>query len=94
MEVINPMPIKEKKRIGRTPRYTDEHYMVMAKEVADEGLSYRQAGDKYNCSHGTVSHWTKLYREGKLNKRVEKERKSTSKSRIAGAAARALHQGA
>lgn len=80
MEIINPTPIKEKKRIGRTPRYTDEYYMMMAKEVIEDGLTYRQAADKYKCSHGTVNHWVKLYREGKLVKRVEKKKTDHSRA--------------
>jgi transposase-like protein len=79
MDIISPPPVKEeKKRIGRTPRYTDQYYMLMAKEVVDEGMSFRTAADKYNCSHGTVSHWCKLYREGKLVERVEKQKSSQS----------------
>lgn len=80
MEVINPVPIKEKKPIGRTPRYTPEYYMVMAKDVVENGMSFREAANKYKCSHGTVSHWSKLYREGKLAKRVEKQKTSQSKA--------------
>ena len=80
MEIINPVPIKEKKRLGRTPRYTDEYYMLMAKEIVEEGMSFRTAATKYNCSHGTVSHWSKLYREGKLTKRVETQKSSSSRA--------------
>src|SRR5437868_13788890 len=80
MEIINPLQIKKKKRIGRTPRYTDEYYMMMAKEVVETGLSYRQAADKYKCSHGTVNHWTKLFREGKLVRRVEKKKSESSRA--------------
>lgn len=79
MEVINPMPIKEPKPKGRTPRYTAEYYMVMARDVVDNGMSFRHAADKYQCSHGTVSHWSKLYREGKLTERVEKPKSTVSK---------------
>ena len=82
MEIINPMPIKEKKRIGRTPKFTDEYYLVMAKEVVEDGLSFRQAGEKYSCSHGTVNHWSKLYREGKLTKRIEKKKTNASKAEL------------
>lgn len=74
MEIINPLPIKETKRIGRTPRYADSYYMVMAKEVVEDGMTFRVAAAKYNCSHGTVCHWTKLYREGKLAKRIDKQK--------------------
>jgi hypothetical protein len=54
MEITKPPPIKEKKRIGRTPRYTEEYCMAMAKEVVEDSLSFPAAGTKYNCSHGTV----------------------------------------
>jgi transposase-like protein len=79
MEIFNPQPIKEKKAIGRTPKYTPEYYMVMAKQVVEEGMSFREAATKYGCSHGSVSHWSKLYREGKLPKRITKEKNSSAK---------------
>lgn len=77
MDITNPPPIKEKKRIGRTPRYTEEYYMAMAKEVVEDGLSFRAAGTKYNCSHGTVSHWSKMYRTGKLKDRIKRKKAVT-----------------
>jgi len=80
MEIIEPQPLKEKKPIGRAPNYTPSYYMLMAKEVVENGMSYREAGAKFKCSHGTVSHRTKLYREGKLAKRVEAEKAKKSKA--------------
>ena len=80
MEVVEPMPIKEKKRLGRTPRYSDEYYMMMAKDIVENGMSFRTAADTYQCSHGTVSHWSKLYREGKLTERVEKRKSNVNKA--------------
>ena len=71
MEVLNPPVIKEKKQIGRAPKYTPEYYMMMAKHIADENLSYRQASKIYKVSHGTVNHWLKLYKSGKLPNRVK-----------------------
>lgn len=76
MDILNPQPIKEKRPTGRTPRYTPEYYMVMAKQVVDDGMTYREAARVYNCSHGAVHHWTKLYRSGGLTKRVSKEKMS------------------
>lgn len=80
MEVVEPMPIKEKKRLGRTPRYSDEYYMMMAKDVVANGMSFREAATKYQCSHGTVSHWSKLFRDGKLADRVEKRKYNVNKA--------------
>lgn len=63
---------KEKAPTGRAPRYSIEYYLMMARQVVDEGLSYRMASKIYNCSHGTVSHWAKQYREGVLPDKARK----------------------
>ena len=80
MSVTKPIPVKEKKPKGRPRLYTDEYYMVMAKEVVDQHLSFREAAAKYCCSHGTISHWTKLYREGTLERPVEKRAESQTQA--------------
>lgn len=72
MEVLQPPVIKIKKQIGRTPKYTPEYYMMMAKQIVDEGISFREAAKIYKCSHGTVNHWVKLYKSGQLPKRIKR----------------------
>lgn len=75
MEIVNtPLP-KEKKQIGRIPKYSIEYYMMMAKQIEDDGLTHRDAAKIYGCSHGTVSHWLKLYRNGVLPNRVKKAKR-------------------
>ena len=76
-----PKSVEVKKR-GRTQRYTDEYYMMMAKECVDNGMSYREAAIRYKCSHGTINHWVKLYRNGGLKTRVTKERKEFSQAAL------------
>ena len=71
MDILNPPKIKEKKKIGRTPRYTPEYYLMMAKHIVEDGITYRKAAQIYNCSHGTVHHWLKLYKSGQLPTRIK-----------------------
>lgn len=78
MEIKNPILPKEKNPTGRAPRYSVEYYMMMAKQVVDEGLTYRQAAQIYNCSHGTVNHWVKQYRTGVLPGKVRKSKMDAS----------------
>lgn len=80
MEIVNDQPIKEKKPIGRTPNYTPSYYLMMAKDVVENGMSFREAATKYKCSHGTVSHWSKLLRDGSLPRRIDRDSKQKSKA--------------
>ena len=66
MEITIPPTTKEKKHIGRAANYSPEYYMMMAKQIVDDGITYRAAAKIYGVSHGTVHHWLKLYRSGKL----------------------------
>lgn len=68
MEILHPRKPKEPKRIGRAPKYSLEYYMMMAKNVVDQGMSYREAAKIYNVSHGSVHHWKKVYLDGKFPK--------------------------
>ena len=74
MEIKIPPTPKEKRPPGRAPNFSPEYYMLMAKKVVDDGMSYREASKTFSCSHGTVSHWVKLYRSGKLPNRIKKEK--------------------
>src|ERR1700758_4119009 len=66
MEITMPPTAKEKKHIGRAPNYSPEYYMMMDKQMVDDGITYREAARIYGVSHGTVCHWLKLYKSGKL----------------------------
>jgi transposase len=72
MDIKNPPIFKEKKKIGRASKYTDEYYLMMCKHIVDDGMTYREAAKVYNVSHGTVNHWVGLYKAGKLAGRVKK----------------------
>jgi len=72
MEVKNMQLPKEKAPTGRAPKYSIEYYLMMAKQVVDDGLTYRKASEIYGCSHGTVNHWVKQYRTGVLPGKVRK----------------------
>ena len=78
MDIVNKILPKEKARIGRAPRYSVEYYMMMAKQIVDDGLTYRDAAKIYGCSHGTVHHWLKLYRQGVLPGRLKKVKRDES----------------
>ncbi len=57
MEILHPRKAKEPKKIGRAPKYNLDYYMMMAKNVVEQGMSYREASKIYNVSHGSVHHW-------------------------------------
>lgn len=76
MEVLNPKKPKEPKKIGRAPKYNLDYYMMMAKQVVEQGMSYREAAKIYNISHGSVHHWKNVYLAGKFPKM--KKSQSTS----------------
>ncbi len=79
MEIKNrPVLPKEKSPIGRTPKFSIEYYMMMAKQVVDDGITFRKASEIYNCSHGTVNHWVKLYRSGVLPSKVKKAKRDAA----------------
>lgn len=75
MDIINDVLPKEKNPQGRAPKFSVEYYLMMAKQVVDEGMSYREACKVYNCSHGTVSHWVKQFRSGVLTGKVKRAEK-------------------
>lgn len=78
MDILNPKIPKEKNPTGKTPKYSAEYYTMMARQVVDKGMSYRTAANIYKCSHGTVSHWVRLYKEGILPGRVKKEKRDVA----------------
>jgi transposase len=78
MDIVNTVLPKEKNPQGRAPKFSVEYYMMMAKRVVEEGLTFREASKIYNCSHGTVNHWAKLYRSGVLPNRLKKEKRDAA----------------
>ncbi len=78
MEIKNIQLPKEKKPTGRAPRYSIDYYLMMAKHVVDDGLSYRKAAEIYNCSHGTVNHWVRQYKTGILPGKARKAKMDAS----------------
>jgi len=73
MEIFNSETPKRRKRIGRAPKYKLEYYMMMAKQVVDHGMSFREAARIYKMSHGSVSHWKKVYLSGRFPAMLKKE---------------------
>jgi transposase-like protein len=71
MDIKNPPVLKAKKQIGRAPKFTPEYYMMMVKHIVEDKLTFREASKIYNVSHGTVWHWLKLYKSGKLPSRIK-----------------------
>jgi transposase len=64
--VLYPAKPKEPKKIGRMPKYNLDWYMTMAKNVVEGGMSFREAAKTFGMSHGSVSHWKKVYLAGKF----------------------------
>lgn len=68
MDILNPKTPKMPKRVGRAPKYNLDLYMQMAKNVVEQGMSYREAAKVYGMSHGSVHHWKHVYLKGKFPK--------------------------
>lgn len=64
MEIYRKKRIKEKRPQGREPTYTHEFMMMVAKAVVEKGMTLREAARTFGVSHGSVSLWKKLYKQG------------------------------
>lgn len=54
------------------PKHSPEYRMMVAKKVVEEGMSYRDAGNAFGLSHGSISAIVKQYKhEGAKSKRNE-----------------------
>ena len=62
MEVLNKYPPKEKKKIGRKPKYKLECMNMVASKVVDEGMKFREVAKIFNVSQGSVNVWVKTIR--------------------------------
>lgn len=56
--------IKEKKRPGRESPFTVEFMSMVARQVLDEGITYREAAKTYQISQGAVASWIKKFKKG------------------------------
>ncbi len=81
MDILNPKTPKRPKRVGRAPKYNLDYYMMMAKQVVEQGMSYRDAAKIYKMSHGSVSHWRKIYMQGKFPK-MKKDHAISPENRV------------
>lgn len=63
MEVFKPQPFKEKRPQGRQPKFTLEYTMMVAKQVVDKELTYREAAKLYGVSHGSIASWVSRYKK-------------------------------
>jgi len=68
VDILYPKKAKVPKKIGRDPKYSLDYCMMMASQVADKGMTYREAAKVYGMSHGSVHHWKKVYVSGKYPK--------------------------
>ncbi len=55
MEIFNQTKVKEKKIIGRKPKFTQEYMMMIGRKVIEGEMSYREAAKTFGVSHGSVS---------------------------------------
>jgi transposase len=54
MDILHLKNPKEPKKIGRAPKYNLDYYMMMTKQVVEQGMNCREAAKIYNISHGSV----------------------------------------
>lgn len=72
MEIFTPPNVTPKRPPGRMPKHSPEYRMMVAKKVVEEGMSYRDAGNAFGLSHGSISAIVKQYKhEGAKSKRNE-----------------------
>jgi hypothetical protein len=87
MEIFTPPVVKEKRPPGRRSKHTEAFQMMVAKKVVGDGMPYREAGDKFGLSHGSIWNIVKKYNAGKL-----KEQRKEAKSKYAKEADSYRHQ--
>jgi transposase len=63
VEVFEPKQLKEKRPQGRQPKHTVEYMTMVARQVEEKELTYRQASKLYGISHGTIGSWVKKYKK-------------------------------
>jgi transposase len=63
MEIYSSKEVKKKRPPGRQPKHTLEFMMMVARKVAEEGMTYREAGKVFGVSHGSIYAWLKCYRK-------------------------------
>ena len=64
MEILNQIPVKAPKIIGRKPVYTQEYMMMVAKKVVEGDLTYREAAKTFGTSHGSIAAWVNQFKKG------------------------------
>ncbi len=80
MEIFNKKPApKEKGRVGRRPKWTQEFAHMVAQKVVDEKMTYKEARTTFNVSGGAIASWVKQYKNGLLSPE-ETEQKELNKS--------------
>ena len=76
MEIFTSPLVKEKRPPGRQPKHSQEYMMMVARQVVEEGMSYREAAKTFNISRGSVHSWILKYKhqdhKSKRNKRISK----------------------
>jgi len=70
MEIFTPPNVKPKRPPGRQPKHSPEYRMMVAKKVVEEGMSYREAGNAFGLSHGSISAIVSQYKHdgGKIKR--------------------------
>ena len=80
MEVFTKIKPKEKKVIGRRPKWTPEYQHMVAQKVVEEGMKFREAAKNFGMSTAAVNACVKRYRKGTIFKNAaEKEQSSEYK---------------
>ncbi len=69
-----------KKPTGRPSKHTVEFMMVVAEQVTNGQMTYRDAVKRYGVSHGSVSHWVKKYKGQSLHKMNPPKKSSIAKT--------------
>lgn len=76
MEIFTPPNVIPKRPPGRQAKHSPEYRLMVAKKVVEEGMSYREAGNSFGLSHGSIAAIVKEYKsEGSKSKRNERKSK-------------------
>jgi len=63
MEVFEQKKVREKRPQGRQPKFTLEFMMMVARQVVEKELGYRDAAKLYGVSHGSIGAWVKKFKK-------------------------------
>lgn len=82
MEIYNTVKPKEKLPCGRPNKFTSEYMRMVASKIVDEGMTWREASETFNCSTGAIAKWIRDYKKGIFGLMSNKVKEQTKDHKI------------